>query len=77
VVKDITTISNTILVDITIYFYLEFDNGKTTPYSQVREFNNLKINDIKKVISTRIASKLPILIINEFLSLIEKDVINI
>lgn len=77
VIKNIKTNSSEIVFDVNILFYLEFDNGKKTPQTQKREFTNLKISEIEKVVSTRIMSKLPVLVVNKFLELVQSDKVNV
>ncbi len=77
VIKNIKTNSSEIVFDVNILFYLEFDNGKKTPQTQKREFTNLKISEIEKVVSTRIMSKLPVLVVKKFLELVQSDKVNV
>lgn len=77
VMKNIKTNSSEIVFDVNILFYLEFDNGKKTPQTQKREFTNLKISEIEKVVFTRIMSKLPVLVVKKFLELVQSDKVNV
>lgn len=76
-IKNFKNKNDEIKFDVEISFYLEFGNGKKTPVTQFREFENIQFNEIEKIILTRIVNNLPLILIRYFYKLVQSDEINI
>lgn len=77
IIKNFKNKTDEIRFDIEIQFYLEFENGKKTPITQFRKFEDVQFDEIEKIISTRIVNNLPLILVRYFYKLVQNDEINI